>query len=134
MQCEFASIISIIEQEKLTKSFKYLLADGDVITNSKQKNNSNSLIRITLNVEIVSVSCGGSFTLFLTSLGLIYASGKNSSGELGMNDRKARESPQEIVSFRRLGEKITSIACGLKHALCVSSLGKVFAWGNNRFG
>ncbi|EAR87392.2 myosin (macronuclear) [Tetrahymena thermophila SB210] len=124
--------ISQIDQQAISNQFFYLLTDGDVLHYNYKK--SIDFERIRFPVQISQISCGGHFTMFLSIQGTLFSSGQNTSGELGHGDRLFRKSPQLISSFKKFGEKIKQVSCGLKHTICLTALGKIFSWGNNRFG
>lgn len=61
---------------------------------------------------------------------MLYSFGSdNCEGELGQGDLIPRLSPTIIDSLRTAGEKIVAVDCGFKHAICKSSLGRVYTWG-----
>ncbi|KAL4496738.1 hypothetical protein ABPG73_011704 [Tetrahymena malaccensis] len=124
--------ISQIDQQAISNQFFYLLTDGDVLHYNYKI--STDFERIRFPLQISQISCGGHFTMFLSVQGTLYSSGQNKSGELGHGDRIFRSNPQIIGSFKKFGEKIKQVSCGLKHTVCLTALGKVFCWGNNRFG
>ncbi|KAL4494090.1 hypothetical protein ABPG72_016046 [Tetrahymena utriculariae] len=132
MDSQKSKQISQIDQQVISNQFFYLLTDGDVLHYNHKI--STDFERIRFPVQIFQISCGGRFTMFLSVQGTLFSSGQNTSGELGHGDRLFRKSPQLISSFKKFGEKIKQVSCGLKHTVCLSALGKVFSWGNNTFG
>ncbi len=83
-------------------------------------------------VRFSAVAAGTSFSLALSSAGVVYSWGSNASGQLG-NGTTADSSVMAPVSMPD-GTKVISIACGSAHSLALTSAGKVFAWGSNIFG
>jgi alpha-tubulin suppressor-like RCC1 family protein len=82
---------------------------------------------------ISSISAGNNTSFALTSLGRVFAWGNNTTGQIGDGTTTSRNSPV-LISFSGLqvGETITSIKAGgyYAHTLALTSLGRVFAWGN----
>ena len=62
--------------------------------------------------------------ILLSKNGILYSSGTNTMGELGLdNYDDNRISPEEITAITSLNERIVQIRCGYKHSVCVSSTG-----------
>lgn len=80
-------------------------------------------------IKFANISCGMGFAIALTENGMLYSSGENSHGQLGLGDTYERDSFVFIEQFKIIGEKIREISCGHKHAICKSANGKVFTWG-----
>lgn len=97
--------------------------------NCKDRNIPHRL-RICEDDEIVSVSCGGFFTLALMKSGKMYSWGQNSFGQLGLGHLADKNVPQEIV-FK---EKIVSVNCGGYHSIVVTSNYHIWVWGRNNVG
>ena len=108
------------------------------ICNYNTRANSISLLKLhdalNTNISIEKVSCGKNFMLALSVHGRVYCKGKNSRGELGLGDFNARHNLTLIEIFEDIGEKILNISTGYKHAMCLSTNGKVFGWGSNSHG
>ena len=80
--------------------------------------------------RIRTLCCSLNFALFLTTSGLVFSQGRdNSDGQLGHGDTLPRDEPKMIEALKRLKIKVSQIACGYKHVICKSTLGKVFTWG-----
>lgn len=107
------------------------------------------------NIPIFQISCGEKHAAFITSkfgeilfflsimyiylfmtaaTSLCYTMGRNDSGQLGINQPyiEAKHSPVLVDSL--LNFKLQAVSCGKLHTLVLTSLGDVFAWGNNDFG
>ena len=81
-------------------------------------------------IQVVTVACGFDFTVIVSRNGLIFTFGKeNQAGQLGHGDQLPREFPTLIESLKNDGAKVTNIACGFKHVICKTALGKVYTWG-----
>ncbi len=72
----------------------------------------------------------------LTSLGRLFMWGDNESGQLGDKTRTSRENPVEIASNFNLfeGESLKTISLGNEHSSALTSLGRLFMWGENYNG
>jgi alpha-tubulin suppressor-like RCC1 family protein len=80
--------------------------------------------------NVIDVAGGLNFSLALTSSGVVYAWGINTTGQLGLGDTTQRTSPTAISSIT----SIARISAGNSHTLALRSDGQVFAWGDNTFG
>jgi alpha-tubulin suppressor-like RCC1 family protein len=89
--------------------------------------------------QIIDICCGFSHSLALTDSGEVYAWGYNKFGQIG-NRRKGHNEwfnecqsiPIKVNGFN--DEKVIQISCGLCHSMALTESGRVFSWGNNRFG
>ena len=91
-------------------------------------------INIKKNSIIKKIACGKNFVIFLSDTGLIYSYGKNTKGQLGLEDYKERNTPTLNELLVRDGERIIDVACGFKHTIALGVNGKVFSWGSNSNG
>ncbi|GHV71851.1 hypothetical protein AGMMS49928_25700 [Spirochaetia bacterium] len=82
--------------------------------------------------NITAISTGDLHTVALGSDRKVYATGKNSDGRLGLGDTTNRTSFTEVTGLG--GKNITAISVGSRHAVVLSSDGKVYATGNNSDG
>lgn len=85
-----------------------------------------------LPVPIAAVSCGGFFTLALTSEGQVWSWGGNSNFELGRGTSGSDWRPRPIPGLE--GVRIVQIATGGFHSLALTDDGKVFSWGHGGHG
>lgn len=81
---------------------------------------------------VVSVSCGGFFTLALTSGGKAWSWGANANFELGRGDNHSRSKPSIIPEIE--GMHVVQIACGGFHSAVLTSDGRVLTWGRGGNG
>ncbi|KAJ3675637.1 hypothetical protein LUZ60_004679 [Juncus effusus] len=82
--------------------------------------------------SLVSLSCGGAHTLFLTKTGRVFATGLNDFGQLGIHSLESHSlQPEEIHGIE---EKVVEISAGYHHSCAVTVDGKLFVWGNNSRG
>jgi alpha-tubulin suppressor-like RCC1 family protein len=93
---------------------------------------------------VTQIVAGGTHSLEVTSAGQAYAFGDNSWDQLGSatNDHthnviptptRVTLPPVTIVGFR-VAPTVTQIAAGDAHSLALSSMGWLYAFGNNRYG
>ncbi|XP_078173003.1 regulator of chromosome condensation (RCC1) family protein isoform X3 [Carex rostrata] len=81
---------------------------------------------------LLSLSCGGAHTLFLTESGRVFATGLNNFGQLGINSSQTHSvDPVEVLGFNA---KIVEISAGYHHSCAVTEDGMLFVWGNNSSG
>ncbi|MBI1921500.1 MAG: hypothetical protein HYS23_10540 [Geobacter sp.] len=90
--------------------------------------------------DVKLIAAGGAFTVAVNTEGSvdkIWAWGYNGYGQLGQNPTTTSTSPYAVeVSGITLGatETIIAISAGADHVLAVTSDGKLWAWGLNRYG
>ena len=82
--------------------------------------------------RVVSIACGLGHSLVCTALGLAFASGRNSEGQLGVGDftNRSEFTPVYKQASCRLSLAPGSIAAGGWHSACVDSEGCVRTWGS----
>ena len=104
----------------------------------KFKENKVNKYKININIKknsiIKKIACGKNFLLFLSDTGLVYSLGKNTKGQLGLQDYKERSYPTINELLIKDGERIIDISCGYKHSIALGNSGKVFSWGSNSNG
>lgn len=87
---------------------------------------------------VVSVSSGVSFTLALTADGQVYAFGSNTDGQLGAaalnNDGTPQRRALSPVLVQGLPNNVTSVTADTKTSFAVTADGRVFGWGESRYG
>lgn len=88
---------------------------------------------------VVAVSSGNSFTLALTADGQVYGFGRNSDGQLGAPDGLNPDgSPKTRVETPvltgGLPGDIVAVTADTNTAYAVTADGRVFGWGESRFG
>jgi myosin-5 len=96
------------------------------------RNDGPFLIAIPKNHLVKSITAGNQFAVLISNHGNVFSFGQNQHGELGLGDQEDRLAPTLVKHLRN--HKINQIACGFKHVICRSTLGKVFAWGWNEYG
>lgn len=101
------------------------------------------------NIVATSVAAGSGHTLIGTDEGDVYAVGANSHGQLGVKDMHVRpqltlidtfrDAPgalkngtQYVVSMGR--QNVVSVAAGHDYSGATTEQGKLYTWGNNKYG
>jgi hypothetical protein len=92
--------------------------------------------------RIKHVRCGWNYTIALSHNGDLFSWGLNQQGQLGVGDKNDRVIPVEVEAMRvpqKGGRsdrviKALELACGGRHVVVVTTIGRVFAWGWNRNG
>ena len=89
-------------------------------------------VRLPAHTRITSIAAGVGTGYAVTSAGRLLAWGNNYSGELGNGTTKTRRTPIQV----RLppGVKVAAATGGLRHALALTTGGRVLAWGYNAYG
>ena len=106
------------------------------------KTNSNTIVAVqTIGTplagkKIVKIAAGQGHSLALTDDGMVYAWGRNDTGQLGNNATTDAMLPVAVtVTGTPMSNKtIVEIASGARHSLAIDSSGKVYAWGHNGSG
>lgn len=103
------------------------------------------------NAKVVKAAAGRDFTIFavetpsLVPETEIYAAGVNKWGQLGIGELSdcadfTKIKPLSNLSFQETNEslsqpmKVTELACGQDHCLCLTNMGVLFEWGANERG
>ena len=81
--------------------------------------------------NIVSIECGGDYTMAFTKNNDVYTWGSNYHGQLGLGGSQCHASP---VLLCLPNINIMAIGCGDLHTVIVSNYKKLFVWGSNQFG
>ncbi|MBX3194690.1 MAG: hypothetical protein KF727_06270 [Microbacteriaceae bacterium] len=84
----------------------------------------------------VGISAGNGCSFSVSSSGVVAAWGFNNDGRLGIGSYSDRRVPTTTSAFPGLaaGDRIVQVSGGDGHALAVSSLGRVYAWGSDGDG
>ncbi|KAG6721473.1 hypothetical protein I3842_03G113300 [Carya illinoinensis] len=83
-------------------------------------------------VSIKMVAAGAEHTAAVTEAGELYGWGWGRYGNLGLGDRNDRLVPEKASAVD--GEKMVLVACGWRHTISVSSLGKLYTYGWSKYG
>ncbi len=96
-----------------------------------------SEFNLNMNEVISNVYLGSKHSLAITSNGRVFTWGLNSDGQLGDGTTLNKNTPIDITSELNLlpGEKVIQAAIGLSNrSYVITTLGRVFAWGDNSSG
>jgi alpha-tubulin suppressor-like RCC1 family protein len=86
--------------------------------------------------KVKKISCGGSFSAFITDAGNLYVWGRNDFGQLGLGEESqgdmhsAERYPRRIPFFETERIPIKDVACGENHMVVLASNGAVYYWGD----
>ena len=85
---------------------------------------------------ITIIELGGLYSAALTSEGRLFTWGNNFEGQLGDGTTSISNKPIDITDQFDLvtGETIISVSLGYDHSTALTSLGRLFSWGNNDYG
>ncbi|MGD9760961.1 MAG: InlB B-repeat-containing protein [Candidatus Izemoplasmatales bacterium] len=86
--------------------------------------------------EIIQIDFGDTSAIALSSYGRVFTWGINEAGQLGDGTVTANYTPTDITSrfLLAIGEEIIQVEFGYAHAGLLTSLGRVYTWGNNGYG
>ncbi len=102
-------------------------ATGTIVSKS-----TPTLIKIKGNPKISQVSCGSSHTGAVTEDGRLYMWGDNDYGQLGdILDAVRRKTEGGTMLIM---EGISQVSCGTGFTAAVTKEGKLYTWGDNRWG
>ncbi|BFZ17846.1 hypothetical protein BsWGS_20885 [Bradybaena similaris] len=100
--------------------------------NAPSHQNLPELISCLKGIPIQQVTAGGNHTFVLSKSGAVYGWGRNSFGQLGLNDTKEYYQPQQCRPLR--SQRIKYICCGDNHTACLTKDGRVFTFGAGSYG
>ena len=89
---------------------------------------------------VTAVAAGSFHSMVITESKDLYVWGWNNDGQLGMGPLDLRPNiayPMQVVYFRRklkLKANIVKISAGFAHSAAVDEEGRLFTWGNNKYG
>ncbi|CAH0559582.1 unnamed protein product [Brassicogethes aeneus] len=83
-------------------------------------------------VPISFITCGGNHTLVISKSGAVFGWGKNTKGQLGINDVENKKFPQQLRTLRNI--RVRFIACGEEFSMFLTSDGGVFTCGSGMYG
>ncbi|CAH0729413.1 unnamed protein product, partial [Brenthis ino] len=85
-----------------------------------------------LGIPIALIACGSNHTFALSKSGAVFGWGKNSHGQLGLQDRENRCYPAHLKTLRNV--KVCHIACGEDFTAFLTLDGGVFTCGAGEYG
>lgn len=83
-------------------------------------------------VPIAFIACGGYHTFAISRSGAVFGWGKNSCGQLGVNDTDNRDLPCQLRSLRNI--RVRYVACGDDFSAFLTLDGGVFTCGGGQYG
>ncbi|KAK3907239.1 Secretion-regulating guanine nucleotide exchange factor [Frankliniella fusca] len=85
--------------------------------------------------KVKQASLGLRHLALVTEDGNVFVSGSGSKGQLGLADANGQPF-SEISTLTQVSElrNIVGVSCGQHHCIALSNVGKIFVWGDNRFG
>lgn len=84
---------------------------------------------------VSAVVAGGAFSLALCTDSTIAAWGSGTYGELGTGNVGSSPTPVAVLKTGVLaGKTVTAVAAGRRHALALTSEGRIVSWGANYYG
>ncbi|KAJ6241383.1 hypothetical protein M0813_23170 [Anaeramoeba flamelloides] len=116
------SVVSIVHG---LKTFFILYSNGDLYENSD---------KIHSNVSVVFSGNYASNYFFINNQGKLYASGKNTNGQLGIGKISQNSNTIELKQFKN--QQIIHIACGYEHSCMIlqeNGIGQVYGVGKNEY-
>lgn len=86
-------------------------------------------------VKVKRASLGLRHLALVAEDGKVFVCGSGSKGQLGLVDSNGHPFP-EICTLTEVSQlsNIIDISCGQHHCIALSDVGKIFVWGDNRFG
>lgn len=83
-------------------------------------------------VPIAFIACGGNHSFALSCSGTVFGWGKNTSGQLGLNNEISQSFPCQLKTLRNV--RVKYIACGEDFSVFLTQDGGVFTCGSGRYG
>ncbi|XP_058798265.1 probable E3 ubiquitin-protein ligase HERC4 [Phymastichus coffea] len=90
------------------------------------------LISSLFGIPIAFIACGGYHSIIVTKSGAVYGWGKNTFGQLGMNDMSDRYIPCLLKTLRNT--KVKYVSCGEEFSVFMTMDGGVFTCGAGMYG
>ncbi|KAJ8938616.1 hypothetical protein NQ314_011425 [Rhamnusium bicolor] len=83
-------------------------------------------------IPIAFIACGANHSFAISKSGAVYGWGKNTRGQLGLNDTDNKMYPTQLRTLRNI--RVRSIACGEEFSTFLTLDGGVFTCGAGMFG
>uniref|UniRef100_A0A7S3PDQ3 BTB domain-containing protein n=1 Tax=Aplanochytrium stocchinoi TaxID=215587 RepID=A0A7S3PDQ3_9STRA len=93
---------------------------GQLGLDNKENKRWPHRIEELIHEDVVHVTCGCYHSLFLTESGSVYATGRNNHGQLGVDVADESLVPVVIEALKHV--RITHLAAGFYHSICLSSI------------
>ena len=125
----------------------FILCEGGKVyscgwNNSGQLGHSNGCeeinefheVEMPPSVEVQHIACGGGHSMLVTSQGLVYAMGLNTSGQLGLGDTHNRSIPTLLQLNYTPPPIITLTSTGEEFSILLTTTNHIFTFGLNNVG
>uniref|UniRef100_A0A2P2M5Y6 UV resistance locus 8 protein n=1 Tax=Rhizophora mucronata TaxID=61149 RepID=A0A2P2M5Y6_RHIMU len=89
-------------------------------------------VSLTHEEKMVMVACGWRHTISVSSSGGLYTYGWSKYGQLGHGDFEDHLTPHKLEALQ--DSFISQISGGWRHSMALTSSGKLYGWGWNKFG
>ncbi|XP_033210790.1 probable E3 ubiquitin-protein ligase HERC4 isoform X2 [Belonocnema kinseyi] len=90
------------------------------------------LVSSLAGIPIAFIACGGYHSLVVSKSGAIFGWGRNTFGQLGLNDTTERFLPTQLRTLRN--SRVRYMACGEEFSVFLTMDGGVFTCGNGMYG
>ncbi|XP_058120620.1 probable E3 ubiquitin-protein ligase HERC4 isoform X2 [Anopheles coustani] len=102
------------------------------IGSTSEKVSTPTLVESLAGVPLAFIACGGNHSFAVSKSGAIFGWGKNTFGQLGLNDLNSRCYPTQLRTLRSLG--VRYVSCGDDFSVFLTNEGGVFTCGAGSFG
>lgn len=105
---------------------------GNLGLGDRKDRNIPEKVSIISGEKMVQVACGWRHTISVSSSGDLYTYGWSKYGQLGHGDFRDHLVPCKLEALN--GQFISQISGGWRHTMALTSNGKLYGWGWNKFG
>ncbi|XP_017135160.2 probable E3 ubiquitin-protein ligase HERC4 isoform X1 [Drosophila miranda] len=104
------------------------------VQSPKDLPHSNAPLRLTtiLGIPLATIACGGNHSFLISKSSAVFGWGKNTCGQLGLNDEQNRAYPSQLKTMRTLGVRF--VTCGDEYSVFLTNKGGVFTCGAGNYG
>ncbi|XP_034137054.1 probable E3 ubiquitin-protein ligase HERC4 isoform X1 [Drosophila guanche] len=104
------------------------------VQSPKELAHCNYPLKLTtvLGIPLATIACGGNHSFLISKSSAVFGWGKNTSGQLGLNDEENRAYPTQLKTMRTLG--VRYVACGDEYSVFLTNEGGVFTCGAGNYG
>ncbi|PWA92826.1 regulator of chromosome condensation (RCC1) family protein [Artemisia annua] len=105
---------------------------GNLGLGDRKDRNIPEKVSVITGEKMVQVACGWRHTISVSSSGDLYTYGWSKYGQLGHGDFRDHLVPCKLEALN--GQFISQISGGWRHSMALTSDGKLYGWGWNKFG